>query len=128
MIHISNGNLQTESGYFSGQISVNANDGDPNSANLLDFLKKIFDKAVENSIEIRFDGGAPKRATAPIDLAEAIYAAMVEDDPTAFIGEFEIDSRTTVDGKFELMMVAERVLRKLRDPAFLARYDLKPAI
>lgn len=123
MIRINNGNLQIEAGYFSGQIDVSTSDGDANSKNLLGFLQRIFDKAADDSITIFFDEGGPRQATTPIDLAEAIHAALVEDDPTAFIGEFNSDSRTTVDGRFEFMMVAERVLRKLRDPAFLRRYQ-----
>jgi hypothetical protein len=123
MIRISNSNFQTKAGSFHGHIEVDTRDGDANSKHLLEFLEKIIEKAIRGSIVINFDDGPPPRPTTPIDLAEAILAALDQDDPNAFLGEFDIGSRTTVDGEFELMMVAERILKKLREPEFLNRYE-----
>ena len=47
-------------------------------------------------------------------LAEAVHAAFVADDPDAYIGEFRQDNRVAIDGKFDLLRIAKRVLAFLR--------------
>lgn len=44
-------------------------------------------------------------------LAETILIALRQDDPAAFMGEPKCDGRTTIDGRFNLYMVAAAVLR-----------------
>lgn len=50
-------------------------------------------------------------ATNDEDLARALLDILEEDDPDAFIGQFETSERIAIDGRFNLMDVA----RKLRE-------------
>ncbi len=53
-----------------------------------------------------------RQATAD-SLSEAIYAALVADDPEAHIGAYESDGRTVIDGHFDLLRVSQRVMTRL---------------
>ena len=44
-------------------------------------------------------------------VSQAIYEALKESDPNAFIGR-PLEGRTTVDGRFDLRFVAARLLRR----------------
>jgi hypothetical protein len=50
----------------------------------------------------------------PVDLADAIHAALAADDPDAMIDDWGIDERTVIDGKFDLERVAKRILTALK--------------
>lgn len=52
MIRISNANLQTEPKTFTGQIDIDASDGDEDSERLLALIIKLFDKARGGAIEL----------------------------------------------------------------------------
>ena len=45
-------------------------------------------------------------------VSQAIYEALKESDPDAFIRSGVVGGRTTVDGRFDLRFVAARLLRR----------------
>jgi hypothetical protein len=46
----------------------------------------------------------------PTGLAEVIHAALIADDPYAHIEPMRFDERVAVDGHFDLVRVAKRIL------------------
>jgi hypothetical protein len=63
------------------------------------------------------DAGAPAEeilSASYLDIAEALYRALQEDDPDAYMHPFARDERTMIDGSFDLAYVAKRLQRNLR--------------
>jgi len=55
----------------------------------------------------------------PEVVAYFIYEGLTKSDPSAFIGRFDkrgkIEREITIDGKFDLIQVAEELLNKIRN-------------